>query len=147
MTIFFVCFITVHIVRKVYDLYCDKFFVVVSLQFTLSEKSMTYIVTLIVISTITLSVKRNLITSSECHSLKSTASTWILIGHRLGKFILHKHIWKNLSVLQSKRRKMRWNRKRSSFKNHRNCLPLRLGVRSRQKPVRRLRNPLLKLNE
>ena len=31
---------------------------------------------------------------------------------------------------------MRWNRKRSIFKNHRNCLPLGLGVRSR--PVRRL---------
>ena len=42
---------------------------------------------------------------------------------------------------------MRWNRKRSIFKNHRNCLPLRLGVRSRQKPVRRLHNPPLKLNE
>ena len=27
---------------------------------------------------------------------------------------------------------MRWNRKRSIFKNHRNCLPLGLGVRSRQ---------------
>ena len=41
---------------------------------------------------------------------------------------------------------MRWNCKRSIFKNHRNCSPLRLGVRSRQKQVRRVCNPLLKLN-
>ena len=32
---------------------------------------------------------------------------------------------------------MRWNRKRSIFKNHRNCLRLGQGVRSRQKPVTR----------
>ena len=42
---------------------------------------------------------------------------------------------------------MWWNHKRSIFKNHRNCLPLGLGVRSRQNPVRRLRNPPLKLNK
>ena len=41
----------------------------------------------------TLSVKRN-ITSSECHPLISKASTWIVFGHRLGKFILNKHIEK-----------------------------------------------------
>ena len=46
-----------------------------------------------------------------------------------------------------------------NFKNHRNCLPLGLGVRLRLRnppvrrlrlrnpPVRRLRNPPLKLNE
>ena len=33
-----------------------------------------------------------------------------------------------------------------NLQNHRNCSPLGLGVRSRQKPVRRLRNPPLKLN-
>ena len=42
---------------------------------------------------------------------------------------------------------MRWNCKGSIFKNYRNCLPLGLGDRNRQKPVRRLRNPPLKLNE
>ena len=42
---------------------------------------------------------------------------------------------------------MRWNHKRSVFKNHTNCLPLGPGVRSRQKLVRRLRNPPLKFNE
>ena len=41
---------------------------------------------------------------------------------------------------------MRRNLKRSIFKNHRNCLPLGPGVRSRQKSVRRLRNPPLELN-
>ena len=34
------------------------------------------------------------ITSSEWHSLKSTASKWFIFGHRLGKFILNKHILK-----------------------------------------------------
>ena len=42
---------------------------------------------------------------------------------------------------------MRWNRERSIVKNHRNCLPLGMGVRRRHKPVHRLRNMLLKLNE
>ena len=36
--------------------------------------------------------QKKLITSSECHSLKSKASTWIMFGHRLDKFILNKHI-------------------------------------------------------
>ena len=36
--------------------------------------------------------QKKLITSSECHSLKSKASTWIIFGHRLGKSILNKHI-------------------------------------------------------
>ena len=36
--------------------------------------------------------QKKLITSSECHSLKSRASTRIIFGHRLGKFILNKHI-------------------------------------------------------
>ena len=38
--------------------------------------------------------QKKLITSSEWHSLKSTASKWFIFGHRLGKFILHKHISK-----------------------------------------------------
>ena len=38
--------------------------------------------------------QKKLITSSECHSLKSKALTWIIFGHRLGKFILNKHIQK-----------------------------------------------------
>ena len=36
--------------------------------------------------------QKKLITSSECHSLKSKASTWIIFRHRLGIFILNKHI-------------------------------------------------------
>ena len=32
--------------------------------------------------------QKKLITSSECHSLNSKASTWIIFGHRLGKFLL-----------------------------------------------------------
>ena len=35
-----------------------------------------------------------LITSSEWHSLKSKPSTWIIIGHRLGKFVLNKYMYK-----------------------------------------------------
>ena len=35
--------------------------------------------------------QKKLITSSEWHSLKSTASKWFIFGHRLGKFILNKH--------------------------------------------------------
>ena len=42
---------------------------------------------------------------------------------------------------------MWWNHKRSFKKNHRNCLPPRPGVCSRQKPVRLLHNPPLKSNE
>ena len=38
--------------------------------------------------------QKKLITSSECHSLKSTASKWFLFEHRLGNFILNKHIQK-----------------------------------------------------
>ena len=38
--------------------------------------------------------QKKLITSSEWHSLKSTASKWFIFGHRLGKFILNKHILK-----------------------------------------------------
>ena len=38
--------------------------------------------------------QKKLIASLECHPLKSKASTWIIFGHRLGKFILNKHIWK-----------------------------------------------------
>ena len=36
--------------------------------------------------------QKKLITSSEWHSLKSTASKWFIFGHRLGKFMLNKHI-------------------------------------------------------
>ena len=32
------------------------------------------------------------ITSSEWHSLKSKASTWIIFRHRLGKFVHNKHM-------------------------------------------------------
>ena len=93
--------------------------------------------------------QKKLITSSERHSLKSTASELIIFGHRLAihVVILIKHIYKNKSLLESKRRKIWWNRKRSIFKNHRNCSPLESGVCRRQKPVRWLYNPPLKLNE
>ena len=65
--------------------------------------------------------------------------------HRLGKFILNKHIWKNKSLLQSKRRNAMKSQE-VNFQKSQNSLPFGLGVRSRQKPVRRLRNPPLKLN-
>ena len=45
--------------------------------------------------------QKKLITSLECHPLKSKASTWIIFGYILGKFILNKHIEKNQSLLQS----------------------------------------------
>ena len=35
--------------------------------------------------------QKKLITSLECHPLKSKASIWIIFGHRVGKFILNKH--------------------------------------------------------
>ena len=40
--------------------------------------------------------QKKLITSSEWHSRKSAASKWITFGHRLGKFILNKHIKKKV---------------------------------------------------
>ena len=43
--------------------------------------------------------QKKLITSSEWHSLKSTASKWFIFGHRLGKFIINNHILKNKSLL------------------------------------------------
>ena len=91
--------------------------------------------------------KKKNITSLECRPLKSNASTSIIFWHRLGKVILNKHIRKKqkftpiieeINVMKSQE---------VNFQNHRNCLPLGLGVRSRQKPLRRLRNPPLKLNE
>ena len=48
--------------------------------------------------------QKKLITFSEWHSLKSTASKWFIFGHRLGQFILNKHIRRKKSLLQSKRR-------------------------------------------
>ena len=54
------------------------------------------------------------ITSSEWHSLKSTASTWFIFGHRLGKFKVY---------FNQRGDKCDEIAKRSSFKNHRNCLP------------------------
>ena len=36
--------------------------------------------------------QKKLITSLKCYPLKSKASTWIIFGHRLGKYILNKHI-------------------------------------------------------
>ena len=36
--------------------------------------------------------QKKLITSSEWHSRKSKASTWIIFEHRLGKFVLNKHM-------------------------------------------------------
>ena len=55
------------------------------------------------ICTCTLSVKRNL-SLLQSHSLKSKATKLIIFGHRLGKFILNKHIKKPRRLLQSKRR-------------------------------------------
>ena len=75
-------------------------------------------------------------TSSEWHSLKSTASEWIIFGHILATVLLTKHISKTKWLIESKRSKMHWNRKRSLFKNHRNCSPLGHGVRHGQKQVR-----------
>ena len=51
------------------------------------------------------------------------------------------------SLLESaKRRKMRWNRKRSVIKNHKHCSPLGMGVWRNQKLVGgRLHNPPLRL--
>ena len=75
------------------------------------------------------SVKRN-ITSSEWRSLKSTTLKWIIFGHRWAKLLLMKHIYKIEGMLLSKRRKIRGNRKRSVFKNHRNC-SLRTATKGR----------------
>ena len=36
--------------------------------------------------------QKKLIISSEYHSLKFKASTWIIFGHKLGKFVLNKHM-------------------------------------------------------
>ena len=48
----------------------------------------------------TLSVKRN-ITSSEWRSSKSTASKLLIFGHRFGKLILNKYIFKKKTFLQN----------------------------------------------
>ena len=89
--------------------------------------------------------QKKLITSSECHSLKSKASKWIIFGHKL-----------NLSLIStSKKTKVYFNQRgdkcdeiaRGQFSKitETACLSAGLGVRSRQKPVRRLRNPPLKI--
>ena len=77
----------------------------------------------------TLSVKRN-ITSSERRSLKSTASKLIIFRHRWAIVLLMTHIWEIKILLLPKRKKMWWNRKRSLFKNHRNC-SLRTSTKGR----------------
>ena len=65
--------------------------------------------------------QKKLITSSERRSLKSTTLKLITFGHIEAKVLMKHILWKIKWMLLSKRRKMRWNRKRSSFKNHRNC--------------------------
>ena len=57
--------------------------------------------------------QKKLITSSERHSLKSTASKLFIFGHRLGKFILNKHIKKKrLSSIKEEK-----NAKKSQYVN------------------------------
>ena len=66
--------------------------------------------------------QKKLITSSERHTLKSTAFKWIIIGHRLAIILLTKHIKKN-TFAWVKKNTIRWNCKRSFFKTHINCSP------------------------
>ena len=73
--------------------------------------------------------QKKLITSAERHTLKSKAFKWIIIGHTLAIIILTKHIYKKKRLLESKQNKIRWNRKRSFVKNHRNCSPPGHGAR------------------
>ena len=49
--------------------------------------------------------QKKFITSSECHSLKSTASKWFLFGHRLGKFKKQKFtsIKEEMNAMKSQR--------------------------------------------
>ena len=93
--------------------------------------------------------QKKLITSSEQYSLKSQALKWIIIGHRLAIVLLTKHTSKKKRLIESKKSKMRWNRKKSCFKNHRNCSSPGHRARHGQQPVQRLHtcNPPLKLNE
>ena len=72
----------------------------------------------------TLSVKRN-ITSSEWHSLKSKASKLIIFGHRLAIVILSTCTKQLFAWV--KKDKMRWNYKRSVFKNSQKLLPSQAG--------------------
>ena len=75
--------------------------------------------------------QENLIASSERWSLKSTASKLIIFRQiSCTVVLLMKHIWKIKRLLLLKRRKMWWNRKRSLFKNHRNC-SLRTSTKGR----------------
>ena len=76
----------------------------------------------------------------------------IKINHNLAQIsytvLLTKHMYlNNNKIIESKKSKIRWNRKRSLKINNRNCLPPGHGARHRQYPVRRLCNPPLKLNE
>ena len=76
--------------------------------------------------------QKKLITSLERHLLKSKALRWIIIGHRLAIVVLTNHISKNKRLLESKKSKIRWIRKRSFFKNHRICSPPVHGARHGQ---------------
>ena len=67
----------------------------------------------------TLSVKRNLYIN---HFFRATLTKIRLIKiNNICSQMSCKNIWKNKALLVSKRRKMRWNRKKVIFKHRRNC--------------------------
>ena len=63
-----------------------------------------------------------------CHSLKSKASTWIIFGHRLGKFILNKHIKKiKFTSIKEEINAMKWQE--VNFQKSQKLLASRAGSR------------------
>ena len=77
--------------------------------------------------------QKKLITSSEWHSLKSTASKWFIFGHRLGKIILNKHIYKKQKFTSLNEEINAMKSQEVNFQKiaETDCLS-GLGVRSRQ---------------
>ena len=84
--------------------------------------------------------------TSERHTLKSKARTWIIIGHRLAIILLTKHIYIKRHVCVSQKRTKRMKSQEVICQKSPKLLASR--ARSSERTiVRRLHNPPLKLNE
>ena len=83
-------------ILKSWSQFCQRRFG--SYWFHCSKVLNTGALTVLPFCTIYTERQKKLITSLECHPLKSKASIWIIFGHRLGKFILNKHIAKKTKV-------------------------------------------------
>ena len=91
--------------------------------------------------------QKKLITSSAWHSLKSTASKWFIFGHRLGKFILNKHMYLKKQKCTSIKEEINAMKSQEvNFQKSQKLLASWAGSSKQTIAVRRLRNLPLKLN-